>query len=529
MTNSASQATHAPFEHSLGIIRQASMEILLLLGVHTAEGKEPRWFMEQLEQARLNLGGWGAVAKKLRINDAQLSQFMLQLRHLQQHVPQYDSGQEVTENQLLAALRFVTSLEHLRQQQPLLTYQTELEEPDQEAHLEAQRQLRAIELTLKALIARAWPDRASLNHYLKQHFGPDRLRQWLKQGEDQHALEGMLFSELALMVVDKKLFARHYVRIFNDASALTLFAESRTTLRMFLDDCRLARNEVIARQPLTSARLMLLNVQYQQIVRPIQRAYAEKRTRVNPASFLLADERELRQFWETARLKDRQAGGDKHEISESIEPPRKRPPRTPEERDQLISGALWDGVGVMTLAILAGVFWLFSSPSPGDGAGQTLAIAQDEPPREAPSARETITHMGITWDTYNMRAAIDRNDTRVTALFLQGGMNWQLAWTEQAFAAGHTEVLQLLLRYPALMDEVKPCRRFITTLSHAMSSGAPLTAMHKTYLQTFCTVPAVVTRQQHDTEQARLRAQARPSADNKKWFKIQSAIYDAIH
>lgn len=356
MTNSASQATRAPFEHSLGIIRQASIEILLLLGIHTTEGKEPRWFMEQLEQARLNLGGWGAVAKKLRINDAQLSQFMLQLRHLQQHVPQYDSGQEVSENQLLAALRFVTSLEHLRQQQPLLTYQTELEDPDQEAHLEAQRQLRAIELTLKALIARAWPDRASLNHYLKQHFGPDRLRQWLKQGEDQHALEGMLFSELALMVVDKKLFARHYVRIFNDASALTLFAESRTTLRMFLDDCRLARNEVIARQPLTSAQLMLLNVQYQQIVRPIQRAYAEKRTRVNPASFLLADERELRQFWETARLKDRQAGGDKHEISESIEPPRKRPPRTPEEREQLISGTLWAGVGVMTLAILAGAF-----------------------------------------------------------------------------------------------------------------------------------------------------------------------------
>lgn len=97
---------------------------------------------------------------------------MLQLRHLQQHVPQYDSGQEVSENQLLAALRFVTSLEHLRQQQPLLTYQTELEDPDQEAHLEAQRQLRAIELTLKALIARAWPDRASLNHYLKQNFGP---------------------------------------------------------------------------------------------------------------------------------------------------------------------------------------------------------------------------------------------------------------------------------------------------------------------------------------------------------------------
>ncbi|WP_416362482.1 STY4199 family HEPN domain-containing protein [Salmonella enterica] len=121
---------------------------------------------------------------------------------------------------------------------------------------------------------------------------------------------------------------------------------------MFLDDCRLARNKVIARQPLTLAA-----AQYQQIVRPIQRAYAEKRTRVNPASFLLADERELRQFWETARL-NRQAGGDKHEISESIEPPRKRPPRTPEEREQLISGALWAG-------------WRHDA---GDTGGRVLAI-----------------------------------------------------------------------------------------------------------------------------------------------------------
>ncbi|MDI5319039.1 hypothetical protein MJH59_07725, partial [Salmonella enterica subsp. enterica serovar Kentucky] len=45
------------------------------------------------------------------------------------------------------------------------------------------------------------------------------------------------------------------------------------------------------------------------------------------------------------------------ELAESIEPPRKRPPRTPEEREQPISGALWGGVGVMTLAILAGAFW----------------------------------------------------------------------------------------------------------------------------------------------------------------------------
>jgi hypothetical protein len=56
-----------------------------------------------------------------------MSEFTLQLRLLQQRVPQqYESGQDVSENQLIAAMRFVTALEHLRLQQPLLTYSTEL-------------------------------------------------------------------------------------------------------------------------------------------------------------------------------------------------------------------------------------------------------------------------------------------------------------------------------------------------------------------------------------------------------------------
>ena len=109
--------TRTTFEHCLGIIRQASVEILLMLGVHASDGKDPRWFLEHLDQARLNLGGWSQVARRLHLNDAQLSQFTLQLRHLQQCVPQYDSGQEVSENQLIAALRVVRSLELLRHHQ----------------------------------------------------------------------------------------------------------------------------------------------------------------------------------------------------------------------------------------------------------------------------------------------------------------------------------------------------------------------------------------------------------------------------
>ena len=114
------------FDECVAVIRLASIEILLLLNAHFEEGKDPRWFLEQLDIARLSLGGWGAVAKRLKLNDAELTQFTLQLRHLQQVVPHYEKGQNVSENQLIAALRFVRALEHLRMKQPLLSYNTTL-------------------------------------------------------------------------------------------------------------------------------------------------------------------------------------------------------------------------------------------------------------------------------------------------------------------------------------------------------------------------------------------------------------------
>lgn len=138
MMISSSHHTREQFEHCLAAIRQASVEILLLLNVHVSEGKDPRWFLEQLDSARLGLGGWGAVARKLNLNDAEMSAFTLQLRLLQQRVPQYESGQDVSENQLIAAMRFVTSLEYLRLQQPLLTYETG-RMPEKESQLQAQK------------------------------------------------------------------------------------------------------------------------------------------------------------------------------------------------------------------------------------------------------------------------------------------------------------------------------------------------------------------------------------------------------
>jgi len=530
MTLSKSHVNREQFERCLGIIRQASVEILLLLKVHVAEGKDPRWFLEQLDSARLALGGWARVAKQLNLNDAELSQFTLQLRLLQQRVPQYESGQEVSDNQLIAATRFVTALEHLRLQQPLLTYSTEMGPSDDLRQQHAQKQVRTLELMIKGLIMQAWPDPTRLNNHLKTLFSADRVRGWLQQGERNDALGGMMFSELALMLVDKKEYSRSYSALFSDPSLLTLMVEPRKTLQTFLDDIRLIRNKIIAQQPLTSTQILLLDNYYAQIATPVQRAFDAGRTAVNPAGLMAESIDELDTFWESAQRKNDATGDDIFEVRDTIEKPNRRPARTPEQRDYLISVVLWGAVGVTVMGMMMMGTWLLIESSAPTQAASTVAPVQPvaEEMRETPSSRETLTKMGVTWDENNFRAAIDRNDTRVALLFLKAGMDWKLSWTEHALSVGHREVLEVLMRYRLQMTQEKPCRQFITNLGHAMSAGETLTGLRKEYLQAFCTVPAVVERQRREVDQAKRRAQAQPDGSTKKWLSIQTAIYEVI-
>lgn len=61
----------------------------------------------------------------------------------------------MTENQLLAALRFVTCLEKVRNQQPKLGYSTEMNVDKTAMQPDALRQLRALDFTLRGMVREA--------------------------------------------------------------------------------------------------------------------------------------------------------------------------------------------------------------------------------------------------------------------------------------------------------------------------------------------------------------------------------------
>lgn len=518
------------YEHCLSVIRQASMEILTLLKLRVTEGKDPRWFLEQLDQARLNLGGWGAVAQRLNINDSQLSEFMLQLRHLQQGIPSYEHGQTATENQLIAAERFVVTLEQIKQQQPLLMFTTGYASDAEQLQEQAERQIRTIHLTLRGLVMQVWPDIPHLHQYLSVQFGSHEVMRWRSRSPTESVLDGMTFSELALLIVDKKAFSRHYSSLFNHAASLTFLAEQRLTLHTFLEDVRRMRNKVLAHHLLTEVECQLLDLYTEQVTTPVQHAYEQGRTRVNPASLMAADGSEIQRYWTLAQDYAHAWGVDGKPIADSIERLSHKARERSDTRERIAAAVLWGAVAVTVLGMaLGGISLLTSEPTsrPYVEPPPPVTVAQAESTTTA-SPRDLLARRGILWDRNALRAAIDRNDLEVTTLFLRGGMTWPLAWTDSAMAAQHEEVLNLLLRYHLQMDELKPCRRFINTLTLELSRGAQLSAIRKSYLQAFCTTPAVVARQRLAVDNAQQRSKATGDAESKKWLTIQKSVYDVI-
>lgn len=529
MTRSASPTLRIKFEVCLGIIRHASLEMLTLLKVYTVDGKDPRGFLEQLETARLNLGNWAAVARLLNLNDTEMSTFTLHLRHLQQLVPDYESGQDVSDNQMIAALRCVSSLEYVREKQPLLHYSIALDNHYALTQEDARCQIHAIELMIKGLIEHAWPDRIQRLQHLKALFGAEKVRRWLRMAKGREVLNGMLFSELALLLVDKKEYARHYDSVFQSAPSLSFMPEPRKTLQAFLDDIRLYRNAIIDGQPLTHVQSILLEVYFHAITAPIQQAFSKGHISLDPGTLFNCDEAELTAFFDRAREKNSVVGGDIFDIRGGIERPEKLNARSREERQQLISGVLWGVVGMVFIGIVCGVLFLASNMSDPPPLAQPKMTGHDGHTLGDSSSRDMLANLGISWDENNLRAAIDRNDIRVVRLFLQAGMEWKLAWTEQALAEGHDETLSALLTWRHQMVENQPCRRMIATMSQALVTGGILTSMRRHYLRTFCTAPVVVQRQLQEVELARQRADASGTKEARDWAATQQTLYDVIH
>jgi len=514
---------------SLTLCGDAFDQILPLLGITAQKQPSPEAFYQSLQQARQNLGSWMDVAQQLNLSEQEITQFTQTLRALNKLLERHGSDQPAGKNLVIAALRFLAQLERLKEKQPLLTYATDLHKDGEEKQLRSLQQVRALELMIRSLINEAYSNQQVLLHHLRTLFGEERVKTWLNVADRDDVLSGTMFSELSSLFVDKKEYATHYSPLYQFTPLLSFMNDKRKTLQIFLDDIRSIRNRLVHHKRVTSVHTTLMNYYYQEIADPVQEAFDEGRVQVNPDRYFDAGEAEVRQYFNQLAEKMDRLGDDLQEVKESLERQDEKLDDIKQDTGFLRNKILWVLGGTGMLIVVSVLTFGTSTRtlvntetirSDVNEVGKTVAGVKKE---TSADPRKELANIGIAWEEKNIRAAIERGDTRVVSLFMDGGMNWKLYYAEKALIADHKDTLAVLLQHASLMDEQQGCVRMNTVLRHSVSHGNALTPMQMQFLKTFCSSPENVSMLKDELDGALEFEKNQQKAYDNEMAKIEPA------
>ena len=196
----------------------------------------------------------------------------------------------------IACLRCLLVLEPILQKRmshdaPLLTEpQTTMEE--------ARKQVRALELILRAMIQERHGDQDQLLARLRVLFAnaPQDIAEWLRTADPGNILSGMLLADLTRVFTHKSEW-HQFAGLYDRVQVLQMAHDQRETIEKYLVDVNMIRNRVYHHKHLTRAQIELLNVYYAELVEPIQRLFRSGRTIVNPQAIAGVDKETVDRFF----------------------------------------------------------------------------------------------------------------------------------------------------------------------------------------------------------------------------------------
>ena len=156
------------------------------------------------------------------------------------------------------------------------------------------KQVRALELILRSIVSERFG--GDIESQLKKFINPELVDKWKASGDPDNLLSGTTFSELASLVVNKKEFI-HYEKLYADNSYLNFLRDRRKTIQNFLDDVRRVRNLLAHNKSISDAQLQLLELYYEELTSPIQDAYDNGETDVDPSTYLDVSREELQSYF----------------------------------------------------------------------------------------------------------------------------------------------------------------------------------------------------------------------------------------
>jgi hypothetical protein len=404
-------------------VRQTVNEIVKLIDPATPSGLDVRDLRVRYDRA-LQIQGKVGVGKVLGLTAAELEQgFGPALRRALAFAAD-DSPHGV--DRTIAYLRFLNWAETVADKPGIALSVSNL--PQETPEILAQKQVRALELVLRALVTEHYQSQDKLISRLRSLFKSEVVQQWLHDSTKGDILSGTLFSDLASVFTHKQEF-QNYEHIYNSPNVLTFLKQRRDTIRYFLEDIRFLRNRIAHHRPLKPAQIELLNTYYEQIVQPVQLIFDQGSTRVNPDALVDTDDNSVHVYF--ARLKADMSTLDERtltishgveEIKAGVGDIRRR------------TGMILAGVALSVIAIAA-TFWRLGFI--GHDTKEIRSAVEEESTRignvaedvkktkkeTSSDPRKELANMGVTWSLENFQNAVRLGDLRTINLFLAGGFS----------------------------------------------------------------------------------------------------------
>ena len=172
------------------------------LGVAPSEESAPADLDELLRaysELKSRTGG-AEIAERLGVSAQELSAFERDMRDLARRVQRasQDEDSATTRNRRLAALMVLSWFELLLERGLDLPESETATEGD--GDLAAARQVRAIELQLRAVVTESSGGQEKLEQELRERFGAKTVEAWLRVGDSGDLLSGTTFGEVASLV-----------------------------------------------------------------------------------------------------------------------------------------------------------------------------------------------------------------------------------------------------------------------------------------------------------------------------------------
>jgi len=268
----------------------SSRSVVLLIGSDEQTAESGQALVAAYNKAKSRASSI-EVAATLNLSDAELLLFEASLRDFAKRYDAID-GEEPERTTIISALRLISWLETIQKRGVSVDIPDFSGLPvDEEV---GRKQVRALELILRSLVAERFG--TDLETKLKSIIKPELVDKWKASGDPDDLLSGTTFSELASLVVNKDEFS-HYSKLYSHESYLNYLRDRRKTVQNFLDDVRRVRNVLAHNKSISDAQLQLLELYYEELTSPVQDAFDNGETEVDPSTYFDVSREELQSYF----------------------------------------------------------------------------------------------------------------------------------------------------------------------------------------------------------------------------------------